>query len=362
MGILRFILAIAVVVYHSYKIFGLRMCGGQVAVESFYMISGFYMALIINEKYTGSNSYLKFLWSRFLRIFPTYWIMLFLAVLLSIIGYYFFNKPYYLGRYISYYSCLSWYQILWFSIENLIIIGQDVLYFTKLNDLCKLEFVYNPLSFKHNGFNYLFVPQAWTVSIELMFYIIAPFIVNRHIKWQLILFSGAILFRLYMVQMNYLNFDPWTYRFFSFELMFFIAGSITYQFFCFYRTKSVSKNVGNVLLLILILILFFYEEISLPLNTKNWMFFFILFLSIPFVFFSFKDYKFDRQIGELSFAIYISHHALVSVLRPYFFAHTNYIWSYGYAIVTGSILLALIFNYVIIRPLEVYRRKKVEYF
>ena len=51
MGILRTILALAVVVYHSYKLFGLRMCGGQVAVESFYMISGFYMALILNEKY-----------------------------------------------------------------------------------------------------------------------------------------------------------------------------------------------------------------------------------------------------------------------------------------------------------------------
>ena len=51
MGILRTILALAVVVYHSYKLFGFRMCGGQVAVEAFYIISGFYMALVLNEKY-----------------------------------------------------------------------------------------------------------------------------------------------------------------------------------------------------------------------------------------------------------------------------------------------------------------------
>jgi peptidoglycan/LPS O-acetylase OafA/YrhL len=338
------------------------MCGGQVAVESFYMISGFYMALILNEKYIGKGNYFKFIYSRFLRIFPTYWIMLILAILLSIIGYLFFNKPYYLARYISYYSCLSWYQILWFSIENLIIIGQDVLYFTKLNEVCELQFVYNPLSFKHNGFNYLFVPQAWTVSIELMFYIIAPFIVNKHFKWQFMLFLAALLFRILMVRLNYLNFDPWTYRFFPFELMFFIGGSISYQAFCFYKTKMINKNIGNSLLLILVFILFFYEEISLSLITKNGIFFFILFLSIPFVFLSFQDNRVDRQIGELSFAIYISHHALVSVLRPYFFANTNYIWCYGYVIVLSSIILAIIFNYVIIRPLEVYRQKKVEYF
>jgi len=77
MGILRTILAIAVVVYHSYKIFGLRMCGGQVAVETFYMISGFYMALILNEKYVGKGSYKKFISSRFFIKFTVYWFVVF---------------------------------------------------------------------------------------------------------------------------------------------------------------------------------------------------------------------------------------------------------------------------------------------
>ena len=98
MGILRTILALAVVVYHSFKIFGLHMCGGQVAVESFYMISGFYMALILNEKYVGIGSYKKFILSRFYRIFPVYWVVLLAALLLSVIGYYIFDKPFYLSR------------------------------------------------------------------------------------------------------------------------------------------------------------------------------------------------------------------------------------------------------------------------
>ena len=114
MGILRTILALAVVVYHSYKFFGLRMCGGQVAVETFYIISCFYMALILNEKYVGVGSYKKFILSRFYRIFPVYWIILILALLLSLVGYFGFNQPYYLSRYTHNNSCLSGLTILYF--------------------------------------------------------------------------------------------------------------------------------------------------------------------------------------------------------------------------------------------------------
>ena len=179
MGILRTILALAVVVYHSFKIFGLHMCGGQVAVESFYMISGFYMALILNEKYVGLGSYKKFILSRFYRIFPLYWGILLIALIVSLIGYFAFNHPYYLARYISNSSCLSGVTIFYFILENFIVIGQDVLYFLRLDELCKPILTYNVLSFKHTGYQYLLVPQAWSISLELMFYCIAPFMVRK---------------------------------------------------------------------------------------------------------------------------------------------------------------------------------------
>ena len=58
MGILRFILALAVVFVHTGHIYGsdfygTRLMGGVVAVQAFYIISGFYMALILNTKYVG---------------------------------------------------------------------------------------------------------------------------------------------------------------------------------------------------------------------------------------------------------------------------------------------------------------------
>jgi peptidoglycan/LPS O-acetylase OafA/YrhL len=75
MGLIRVLLALAVVTTHSKVLFGLGFTGlvyGKNAVEMFYTISGFYMALILNEKYTGPGSYRTFVKSRFFRIYPAY--------------------------------------------------------------------------------------------------------------------------------------------------------------------------------------------------------------------------------------------------------------------------------------------------
>ena len=61
----------------------MRLMGGVVAVQAFYIISGFYMALILNTKYVGAGAYRVFIGNRFLRIYPVYWVVLILTVVLS---------------------------------------------------------------------------------------------------------------------------------------------------------------------------------------------------------------------------------------------------------------------------------------
>ena len=51
------------------------------------MISGFYMAMILTEKYCGPGSYRLFLTNRFLRIYPIYWITLGLSIFAWMICY-----------------------------------------------------------------------------------------------------------------------------------------------------------------------------------------------------------------------------------------------------------------------------------
>jgi peptidoglycan/LPS O-acetylase OafA/YrhL len=75
MGSLRLILALSVFLAHTGSLFGVFLVGPSVAVQSFFLISGFYMALVLNEKYKGSGSYYLFITNRLLRLLP-YWVVL----------------------------------------------------------------------------------------------------------------------------------------------------------------------------------------------------------------------------------------------------------------------------------------------
>jgi peptidoglycan/LPS O-acetylase OafA/YrhL len=89
MGLIRLLLAISVVLVHSPIInewHSIPIVGGELAVESFFMISGFYMAMVLTENYYSddrptSRAYGAFLLSRILRIYPTYLIVLLSAIL-----------------------------------------------------------------------------------------------------------------------------------------------------------------------------------------------------------------------------------------------------------------------------------------
>src|SRR3954451_14766869 len=76
MGSLRLYLALSVVLAH----FGIPLGfpTSDVAVQSFFVISGFYMALVLNEKY-GPGCYWLFISNRLLRLWPTYAVVLVLS-------------------------------------------------------------------------------------------------------------------------------------------------------------------------------------------------------------------------------------------------------------------------------------------
>lgn len=77
MGLVRFLLATSVLIGHAFPLFGVKFVGGMTAVESFFIISGFYMAFVLHEKYDRiKHPYRAFLTNRFLRLFPMYWVVL----------------------------------------------------------------------------------------------------------------------------------------------------------------------------------------------------------------------------------------------------------------------------------------------
>ena len=69
MGTLRFFLAISIIVAHAGPEFGLWLVDPRLAVQMFYLMSGFSMAFVWHEKYAASPSpYRTFFIGRTLRI------------------------------------------------------------------------------------------------------------------------------------------------------------------------------------------------------------------------------------------------------------------------------------------------------
>src|SRR6185437_11934638 len=110
MGLIRLLLALAVVATHCGPIFGCNLVGGQIAVQSFFIISGFYMSVILNEKYVGvNNSYRLFITNRFMRLYPIYWAV-FVATMLVCIGISYLNADHTAPVFVNYTSFkTSWF-------------------------------------------------------------------------------------------------------------------------------------------------------------------------------------------------------------------------------------------------------------
>src|SRR5579872_5879951 len=176
MGIIRILLALSVLVFHSAPIFGFGMMDGLVAVKGFFVISGSYMALILNEKYKGKNGgYRLFITNRFLRIYPIYWIVLIFTI---IFGYYWA----YNGAAMQTIVPLNFHPRGFFLYDTPLGIIRD------MSLLIRGDYI-NPLKFKLP-----IVAPAWTLILELLFYICAPFLVKR--KWWLLLFIISLSFGL----------------------------------------------------------------------------------------------------------------------------------------------------------------------
>ena len=81
-GTLRTLLALNVVLLHIFNIPNL----GNSSVSVFFLLSGFLMTLIMKEKYNYNLSGFKFFWiNRILRLYPIYYVIIILTVILLIL-------------------------------------------------------------------------------------------------------------------------------------------------------------------------------------------------------------------------------------------------------------------------------------
>ena len=200
MGIIRLLLALAVVANHFGAIWGSNLVGGQVAVQSFYIISGFYMSLILNEKYIGENrSYKLFISNRFLRLYPIYWIVLLLTIIFCITTH-FLTTSHFAPVLSSYESVhKNFFSFFFLTVTNILIFGQDIVMFLGINaDTGYLFYSSNFMNTSPALYSFLFVPQAWTLGLELMFYLVAPMLLLKGLKLVGIIIVLSVVLRLFI--------------------------------------------------------------------------------------------------------------------------------------------------------------------
>lgn len=348
MGVVRLLLAISVVCFHSKPLFGvLTLIPGDIAVKSFFIISGFYMSLILNEKYERKWDFYR---ARLLKIFPTYWAIAGIGI--------------FLGSFVAWQRMktgeISIPSFSYFSIVNFFIVGSELTPLLVVSPTGGLEFVKSLSPSNNHMWSFLILPPVWSLSVELYFYFLAPWIVklNRTYPYKILAIFAADTVMRYYFKLYNVPYMPWNYNTFIASFAYFILGSLSY---CVYA--KIVKDMISAQRLLGILgfsAIFFtcllynkfpaavpFGEIFFISLGVNSFFLLTVFLFTPFVFELTKKSKADRLVGEIAYPVYLSGWLFTNYYTPFESLHP----------VIPSVLTATVVHFLVAKPLEKYRSR-----
>ncbi|RFM27397.1 acyltransferase family protein [Deminuibacter soli] len=212
-GKFRLLLAFIVVVYHMHMASFLGI--GHYAVYVFFVLSGYWIFKMFNEKYSQyEDGYSVYLRSRLFRLMPVYWLVLFAAVVLFCL----FKDPSY-G-----YNSLMHLNIAEIATKNFFVFGLNTI-----------------------GIRY--IGSAWSLDVELQFYIVAPLLLLLARKINIIsvlVISVALWIILYRLPESFQ-----ANGYFFFYLPYFLIGAAIYllNIYCSEKTAIAGLVLAGALVL-----------------------------------------------------------------------------------------------------------------
>ncbi|MEP5567750.1 MAG: acyltransferase [Halioglobus sp.] len=290
LGSFRYLLALLVTLSHLWT--SLAGWSGVAAVFGFYVISGYLMTSVINRTYGFSASGLgRYALNRFLRIFPTYWVvMLFALIVVAAIPREAFLTNYKLSMPLS---VTDW-------LANVFIVGL-------------LDGPYKVL-----------VPPAWTLDIEIFFYALMGLGLSRSRPVVLVWFVGSLLYTLWLL-FNGAEFVD-RYASYAAASLPFSAGAAIYMYrgaLARFLCLPLPASAG---LFFLALVASRMGWLGDPLVTG----FYILLLCSVLLLISLinqdvstLDYrwqKIDRLLGDLAYPIFLCHWQVAAVVLYFFWS------------------------------------------
>jgi peptidoglycan/LPS O-acetylase OafA/YrhL len=358
MGIIRLILAISVVITHSSPILGLSVIDGTVAVKLFFVISGFYMALVISEKYAPEKNSLfwwDFYQSRFLRLYPifvvvslTWWI--YFAFSLLYLG------KYPMGNYGEIFSRIPLSGKAFVIFSNFTMIGQDLLSLLHVSKDGIMHIFYSKAADNlPDGSLWLgyvrTIQPAWSIGTEIWFYLLSPFLVRLSTKRIIFICILSLCINIFME----VYLDLPTYYFFPAQLFLFLIGVLGYKLPSVNHLTKIRGFVGLIILLFLLTIShliggsYYYLIIAICLATFIYPIFNLN-----------KKSSVDRFIGELSYPIYMTHALVILIASNIFHKLFGMTHAPSYIVLIITMVVSTLLYFYVDKPLNLYRQRFVK--
>ncbi len=313
MGTLRLILSL--IVFGSHTGMKVILPPSSWAVECFFAISGFYIAMILSETYNTRESVRVFYYNRFLRLFPIYWAVLSVSVCYYLATALITSS----GPLYFIWTKLSAEGAIYAAASNLLLFGQDLSLFLGVDG--RTFFTPDFQTVAQPMYQAMIVPPAWSLSLEMAFYFFAPLLARWESRKLIFLIMSSLALRALLVVQGLSN-DPWSYRFFPCELAFFVAGMLSYQFSRSMAAKAILERsvwiAGTFAALTLLGSMTFpYGKNGLTdLGNGVWAsLLLLLILALPAIFHLSKKAAWDRKLGELSYPIYLVHWLVLDIFN-----------------------------------------------
>lgn len=365
MGALRVLLAICVLFQHGGSIGGLNWVRGTTAVEMFFVISGFYMQMILQERYTpgrlGRAYVAKFYCARYARLFPAYFICLVLTVLAAVAYSALNGKAAPLidawtacKNLPSNFNNLALW--IWLVVCNATMGFQDLALVLTVNSGL-VHFSLDRQASEIYLASALAIPQAWSLGVELAFYVVAPFVARLRTPILIVVFLMALCAKCYGVFAADLGDLP--YRMLPFVAVDFLAGALAYR----YRAELISHallatKLGPWVAYAIVAVL--VAAFPVTDGRASLMMVALIALFLPTIFAATKDYSTDSAIGELSYPFYIFH-LLVYALLSHILKTNDGHESNPQVLIWATLLTTLGVSYAVVtleaRFLEPWRRR-----
>ena len=315
--IIKAISLISVIIYHLYE-----YKGTYIGVVLFFVISGY---LITEVLYERDDSYFKFIKRRYTKIFPP------LIAVLTL-------------------SCLAFYYFYGFI--NLKLIFNSL---SSLFGLSNIYQIYSGMSYFERSGDLFPLLHTWSLSIEIQFYIIFPFLIYLFKKMKLnVKFIAAIIIILslisgsIMIYKEYMNYDISAIYYGTDTRIFSIL--IGSAFYFLFKNKKLNPKRANILSYVFLGIIVVIT-LSVDYSSKSNYYGFLYLISILGGFITvtslktgFLDFKGPiekplSKLGEHSYVYYLWQYPIMIYSLEYFK------WSdidYNYTVILQIIILIIL--------------------